>query len=90
MNETIPCPACDGGRWETECCSGAGGCSCRGQVVDMGPCNVCGGTGEVPANITHEETMANCRAIAGAHFIGSGPSSGVWAGQGERLNRGQS
>lgn len=79
------CPSCHGsGEWETECCNGSGGCSCRGQVVLMGRCNVCSGHGEVPESISEEQRMANCRAIEGLCFIGSGPSTGIWAGEGAR------
>jgi hypothetical protein len=82
-HDLITCPGCGGrGHWETECCSGAGGCDCRGQVIDMGPCNVCGGSGYVA--IGHHDKNANRRAIEGLCFIGSGPSSGLWAGMGAR------
>jgi hypothetical protein len=72
---TITCQYCYGdGTWETECCNGSGGCSCRGQRVDMGPCNVCNGTGRVdPENYDME---ANLKMISGACFIGSGPRGG--------------
>lgn len=71
------CPGCNGsGSWETECCSGAGGCSCRGQVLDMGACNVCGGRGEVQGSY---DRSANLRTMEGAAFIGTGPTSG-WDG----------
>lgn len=84
----ISCPSCNGsGQWETECCSGAGGCSCRGGVVQMGICNVCLGAGEIPENASEEQRMANVHSIAGACFIGSGPSTGIWATMGKRLNR---
>lgn len=78
--EMQTCPGCDGsGSWETECCNGAGGCSCRGERVDMGSCNVCGGTGEVQADGSFNAS-ANVDAIHGYHFIGSGPSNmeGIW------------
>ena len=84
-NQMINCPSCNGtGEWETECCNGSCGCSCRGQVVPMGQCNVCYGSGQVPEDISPEQLKANCKAIAGLCFIGSGPSRGFWAGQGER------
>ena len=71
---------CDNGEWWTECCSGAGGCSCRGELVNMGPCNVCGGTGwrRPDAN-----TGANVDFIrrSGRCFAGSGPNTGYWAGR---------
>lgn len=76
--EMIKCRNCYGGRWETECCSGAGGCDCRGQPIDMGPCNVCNGTGW---HRPDADTRANIRTIEGRCFIGSGPTSGFWAGR---------
>lgn len=84
----ITCPSCRGrGEWETECCNGSGGCSCRGQVIPMGTCNVCGGSGEIPEDASREQRRANCNAIAGSCFIGSGPTTGYWANNGARLNR---
>lgn len=68
--ELTPCDCCYGGRWETECCNGAGGCSCNGQVIDMGPCNVCRGTGWKRPDA---DTNANIRVISGLCYIGSGP-----------------
>lgn len=71
----IECPYCYGdGTWECECCNGSGGCSCGGQPVHMGPCNVCRGTGRVDPN--NYDMAANDRMIQGASFIGSGPSDG--------------
>lgn len=88
MSNLITCPSCHGsGQWETECCNGSGGCDCRGQVVPMGTCNVCGGDGSIPENTSHERRMANVRSIQGACFIGSGPTRGIWATAGKRLNR---
>lgn len=81
----VTCPGCNGsGEWETECCSGAGGCSCRGEAIPMGRCNVCASTGQVPEDISQEQRMANCRAISGLHFIGSGPSGmhSIWPNRG--------
>jgi hypothetical protein len=78
----IKCPSCYGeGRWDTECCNGAGGCSCGGGLVDMGPCHVCGGRGQVLEG--HYNPRANSDFImrSGACFAGSGPSSGYWAGK---------
>ena len=72
----IPCEQCHNGRWETECCSGANGCDCRGERVDMGACNVCGGTG---MRRPDANTRANIEAIQGRCFIGRGPTSGYWA-----------
>lgn len=75
--EQAKCPSCHGnGEWETECCSGAGGCDCRGQAVPMGRCNVCHGSGYVRADGVGVNTMANCDAIRGLCYIGSGPTSG--------------
>lgn len=42
---TAPC-TCQGGRRFVECCDGAGGCPCRGDIVDAGECQACGGLGE--------------------------------------------
>lgn len=73
------CPSCYGeGRWETECCNGSGGCSCRGRTVDMGACNVCHGSGYVIDGQYNRD--ANINTIKGYCFVGSGPSSGYWSG----------
>lgn len=81
----ITCPGCNGaGHWEAACCNGAGGCDCRGQVIDMGPCNVCGGAGTIPEDAPEEQRRANLNAIAGQCFIGRGPTSGYWANRGAR------
>lgn len=88
--ETLQCPSCRGtGEWEAECCNGSGGCSCRGERVPMGRCNVCYGTGRVPADISKEQLMANCRAIRGLHFLGSGPNDmySVWPNRGHFVQR---
>lgn len=78
------CIYCDGtGKWETECCNGSGGCSCRGQRVPMGRCNVCGGSGIKEAG---QDERANVRSIEGYCFVGTGPSAG-WAGA-PRMYRG--
>ncbi len=86
MNDDfIRCPGCCGtGEWETECCNGAGGCSCKGERIPMGRCNVCAGAGYVSKDITKEQRMANCRAIQGLHFIGSGPNGmySLWPNRG--------
>lgn len=67
------CGACRGsGEWETECCSGASGCSCRGDGVPMGACQVCHGRGVIGPDA---DRMANIRTIEGASYIGSGPTS---------------
>lgn len=58
------CPLCHGdGRCLTECCSGAYGCPCSGQVLDLGPCHGCNGygVGEAPVDLD-----ANLRAIRSA------------------------
>lgn len=68
--EMVRCRNCIGGRWETECCNGSGGCSCRGQRIDMGPCNVCHGAGW---HRPEADTRANIRTIEGLCYIGSGP-----------------
>jgi hypothetical protein len=79
------CPNCGGqGCWQTECCDGSDGCSCRGGLVDMGTCNCCGGTGIVDESYDKD---ANVRSLQGVCFAGSGPSVGYWAGRGKRLYR---
>lgn len=66
----IRCESCYNGRWESECCNGAGGCSCQGRPIDMGPCNVCRGKGwQRP----EADTNANIRTIEGLCYLGSGP-----------------
>ena len=77
-NQLVDCRNCIGGRWETECCSGANNCDCRGQVIDMGRCNVCQGTGKHKRDAN---TRANIETIQGRCFIGRGPTSGYWAGK---------
>ena len=65
------CPACQGaGTWETECCDGSRGCSCRGQRVPMGECLACRGTGIVGPD---HQPGANIASIAGQSYVGSGP-----------------
>lgn len=78
--EQVPCRSCVNGRWEAECCNGSGGCSCRGERVDMGTCHVCHGTG---FHAPDANTRANADFIrrSGACFLGSGPSTGYWAGR---------
>lgn len=72
------CPGCNGdGQFWTECCNGAGGCSCRGQIINLGSCRVCGGSGQVEPDQMYD-SEANLRAIRGLHFIGSGPQDGSW------------
>jgi hypothetical protein len=80
MENKKECPSCYGeGRWETECCSGASGCSCGGGMVDMGTCNVCGGSGYVVDGQYNASANVDFIMKAGACFAGSGPSSGYWA-----------
>jgi len=69
--ELIRCRYCEGGHWYTECCNGAGGCDCGGQVIDMGTCNVCNGKGW---HRPDADTRANLKTIQGRCFIGSGPN----------------
>lgn len=71
------CEACWGaGDWWTECCSGAGGCSCHGQPIHMGGCLACGGSG-LKKDVTNPR--ANIESIQGYGFIGTGPTGG-WFG----------
>lgn len=82
MLETEPamelCSSCHGaGHWECECCDGSRGCSCRGQVVEMGRCNVCHGSGYVRADGVGVNQMANCDEIRGLSYLGSGPIRGL-------------
>jgi hypothetical protein len=82
MENKNECPSCYGeGRWDTECCNGSGGCSCRGGLVDMGPCNVCKGTGYVIEGQYNAGANVDFLMRSGACFAGSGPSSGYWAGK---------
>jgi hypothetical protein len=76
----VPCEMCVNGQWEAECCNGADGCSCHGLPVQMGTCQVCGGTGMRSINA---DKMANANLIrrSGRCFLGSGPRSGYWAGK---------
>lgn len=74
----VKCKNCINGRWETECCNGADGCDCRGEVIDMGTCNVCSGIGW---HNPDADTRANVKAIQGRCFIGSGPTRGYWRGK---------
>ena len=76
----LKCESCYDGRVIAACCNGAGGCSCRGDFVDMGPCRVCGGSGWREDG---SDPMANVHSIAGLCFIGSGPTDGSWP-DGER------
>jgi hypothetical protein len=70
MERMITCPACLGrGSWEAECCNGSSGCSCRGQVVQMGTCLTCGGEGRCSPNA---DTLRNARSIT-TPYLGSGP-----------------
>ena len=76
--QLVRCRNCDGGNWWTECCNGSDGCDCRGQPINMGRCNVCGGTGY---HAIDADLRANGRTIAGRCFIGRGPTTGYWAGK---------
>ena len=79
------CRACGGsGEWFTECCSGAGGCSCRGDIVSMGRCRVCDGRGVEPEGA---DPAANLATIEGYGFIGSGPSSSGFYDNVPRMGR---
>ncbi len=70
-SEMVRCEGCGGaGTWQTECCSGAYGCSCGGGLVEMGVCLVCHGAGMVPAGT---DMSANSRSIKGICYVGSGP-----------------
>lgn len=70
--EWLTCPNCLGqGVWEAECCNGASGCSCKGQTVQMGTCQVCHGSGQVKDG--EYDGMANLRMIEGLSYLGSGP-----------------
>jgi hypothetical protein len=70
-HEEEMCPCCYGrGEWQTECCDGSYGCSCRGQVIDMGTCLACGGSG---VRMDGMDTQANIRSISGQAYIGTGP-----------------
>jgi len=82
----IICPGCGGsGRFETECCNGMSGCSCRGEIIDLGPCRVCDGQGTVIEG--QYDRYANRREIQGLHYIGSGPSGmyEVWPNRGHMV-----
>jgi len=74
----IPCEYCENGTWFTECCNGAGGCSCHGELVNMGNCHVCNGTGwrRLDANIRANSDFIR---MTGACFAGSGPKTGYWS-----------
>lgn len=62
---TVACRSCTNGRFIVECCSGANGCDCRGQPVDMGPCKVCRGTG---FHDSDADRRANIRSHADRTF----------------------
>lgn len=58
------CPLCHGdGRCLTECCNGSFNCPCRGDVVDLGPCRGCGGSGMRSPQV---DLDANLRVIRSA------------------------
>lgn len=76
MRQSNACPNCCGtGQWESSCCNGAGGCSCRGEIVPMGRCLSCRGTGIADEN---HDPQANVRSIHGYGFLGSGPRGGYF------------
>ena len=81
----VECRGCGGtGRWETECCNGSDGCTCRGEVLDMmGACRACGGSG-IYSGSGPNDGSANRDAIRGLHFIGSGPTGmhDIWPNRG--------
>jgi len=84
-SETERCRGCGGdGRFLTECCDGTGGCSCRGEIVDLGSCRECGGYGQIVAGTYSGK---NRDAIRGLHFIGSGPDSmhDIWPNRGHLI-----
>lgn len=71
----IMCPSCLGdGYWEAECCNGSGGCSCGGQPVNMGRCNVCGGSGQVEEGNYNPRANVNFIERGGYGYLGTGPS----------------
>lgn len=79
-NSAEQCPSCYGsGEWEAECCNGSGGCSCRGQVVNMGRCNVCNGTGRVTQGKYNARANSDFILRSGCCFLGTGPSTGYWS-----------
>lgn len=70
------CPSCLGdGYWMAECCGAQGGCSCNGQPINMGCCNVCHGTGKVIDGQYDER--ANLRTIEGYGYIGDGGNNPI-------------
>lgn len=80
MSKEIECPYCYGeGTWEAECCNGSGGCSCHGQPVFMGNCNVCKGSGKVTEGEFNESANSEFIMQSGVCFLGSGPSTGFWS-----------
>ena len=79
-NHNEECPSCYGsGEWEAECCNGSGGCSCRGQAVNMGRCNVCNGTGRVTQGKYNARANSDFILRSGCCFLGTGPSTGYWS-----------
>lgn len=78
----ITCPSCYGqGSWEAECCNGSGGCSCRGHAVNMGRCHTCHGRGILIKGEYNPHANSDFIMNSGACFLGSGPSTGYWAGK---------
>jgi hypothetical protein len=62
------------GRLYTECCNGAGGCSCRGEFVDLGKCQLCKGTGFMREDVDKNANIRIIRSLAeaGGGYLGSG------------------
>lgn len=66
------------GRLFTECCSGASGCDCRGEFVEIGLCRVCNGSGfmRVDADMSANVRVVRFLAEVGHGYLGSGPKYG--------------
>lgn len=76
--ELVKCEMCENGVWWSECCNGAEGCSCQGQPVNMGTCNVCGGKGFRKPNANKNANSDYIRRNR-MLFAGSGPVRGYWS-----------
>jgi hypothetical protein len=67
QNTNKKCPQCKGtGEWETLCCNGYK-CSCGGEIIPMGKCLCCNGTGIIDE---FYDPRANRNSIAGICWIG--------------------